>query len=136
LINRYRQSGLLIDTNLLIMFFIGFFDPQQVSRFGRTDRYDAADFYALAQLVEYFRRVIVTPHILAEVSNLSGDLDRDKRYQYMQIVSSSLMMGLCEIGCSNVELPVLTSSISEPTISPEFSDRTVRRFSRRTLIGA
>lgn len=75
LINRYRRSGLLVDTNVLLLYFIGSFDPARISRFKRTaDRFVAEDYYTLIRLLSRFDKVVTTPNILTEVSNLCGQL--------------------------------------------------------------
>ena len=74
-INQYRSGGILIDTNLLIVLIIGTIDPDLVNKFDRTDsRYTTEDFELLTIIVKEFRTLIVTPHILTEVSNLVGNL--------------------------------------------------------------
>ena len=87
---RYRQAGILVDANLLILLFVGLLDRGYIGRFERTKSYTSRDFGALVQVLQYFQRIIVTPHILTEVSNLSGRIHRDRRYAYFQIVRSLL----------------------------------------------
>ena len=31
--DRYQQSGILIDTNILLLYFVGSYDIQQISKF-------------------------------------------------------------------------------------------------------
>lgn len=75
LLERYRRVGVLIDTNLLLLCVIGVYDPRQIARFGRTaDRFAPEDFETLRRVLDAFDRVITTPHVLTEVSNLMGRL--------------------------------------------------------------
>lgn len=75
LVNRYRKAGLLVDTNVLLLYFIGSFDPAQISRFKRTaDRFVAEDYDILVGLLSRFDKVVTTPNILTEVSNLCGQM--------------------------------------------------------------
>jgi rRNA-processing protein FCF1 len=90
LISRHRQRGVLVDTNLLLLFLVGVFDPRYISRYIRTASYDEEDFNVLAQVLQTFRRIIVTPHILTEVSNLSRDIDRGRRYEFFLFLASLL----------------------------------------------
>jgi hypothetical protein len=77
--DRYRARGILVDTNLLLLFFIGLFDRGQISRFKRTKTYTGEDFDVLDRFLSQFARLITTPNILSEVSNLSGQLGEPVR---------------------------------------------------------
>lgn len=74
LIAMYRTRGLVIDTNLLLIWFIGSLEPELVGRFKRTASYTSADLHVLMSFMAHFERVLTTPHILTEVSNLAGNL--------------------------------------------------------------
>ncbi len=71
LIRQYKQSGLLLDANLLLVYTIGWYDRSLFRRMSRLDDYDEDDFDLLVRLVNQFQRHITTPNILTEVSNLS-----------------------------------------------------------------
>ncbi len=64
-----------MDTNLLLLFFVGDYNRGLVERFRRTrDRFVSADYDTLAGLLLAFRQIVTTPHILTETSNLMGQL--------------------------------------------------------------
>lgn len=84
LVEKYRSRGALIDSNLLLVYLIGRCDPDLIPAFKRTQKFARRDFEILAGIVTYFARIIVTPHILTEVSNLSGQLT-DKRLDRCRI---------------------------------------------------
>jgi hypothetical protein len=67
---------LLIDTNLLLVAVVAAIDPHQVGRVGRTRAYTVADTVLLESIVAEHDNILVTPHILTEVSNLLGKVDR------------------------------------------------------------
>jgi len=69
-----RPSTLLINTNLLLVLLVGAQDREQIARFKRTKKYSLEDYDTLANYVAGFRRVVVTPNVLTEVSNLAGQL--------------------------------------------------------------
>jgi len=66
----------IVDTNLLLLLMVGFFDISRIGRFKRTSRFSAMDFQLLVRFLEPVRRIVTTPHILTEVSNLAGQMDR------------------------------------------------------------
>lgn len=76
LVGRYRERGLLIDTNLLLLLLIGSFDPTWIAKFKRTRVFTIEDFRALDVLSRQFSRIVVTPNILTEASNLLGERSR------------------------------------------------------------
>lgn len=76
LLSRYRSKGLLIDTNLFLLYLVGLFDQRKISTFKRTQTYVIEDFVLVYTFVCQFKKIITTPHILTEVSNLSGQLDK------------------------------------------------------------
>jgi len=72
LIEKHRANGLLIDTNLLLLYLIGRTNKSRIPLFKRTQRYTVEDFDLLKLLLSQFETLITTPHVLTEVSNLSS----------------------------------------------------------------
>lgn len=73
LILKYRNKGILIDTNLLLLYLIGSYDIEQIRDFKRTAHFNTDDFSNTLEFVESFEIKITTPHVLTEVSNLMGN---------------------------------------------------------------
>ena len=73
LIQHYKQKGILIDTNILLLYIVGAVDINLIRNFGRTAEFAENDFYVVSKFVDYFDIKITTPHILTEVSNLFGN---------------------------------------------------------------
>lgn len=69
-----RNKGLLIDSNLLLLKFLGQVDLQIIPRFKRTQRFSFEDFGLLEAYSQSFEVLVTTPNILTEVSNLSNQL--------------------------------------------------------------
>lgn len=82
LFSKYCRKGILIDSNLLLLYFVGMYDEQWVPRFKRTHLYTREDFALLRHLVCRFTRVVTTPNILTEVSNLSNQMHDDVKLKY------------------------------------------------------
>lgn len=74
IINRHRDTGVLIDTNILLLHVIGLHDKTLIPRFKRTAQFTEGDFDLLSRLLRLFKRVTTTPNILTEVSNLAGQI--------------------------------------------------------------
>ena len=74
LLDRYRRKGILIDTNLLLLFVVGSCNVKHIGTFKRTKKFIPADFEALRRMLGNFRRLVTTPNILTEVSNFLGQL--------------------------------------------------------------
>lgn len=78
-----RKDGLLIDTNLLVLYIIGHYDPKRITSDKRTHTYTPEDFDLLINFMGLFRRFITTPNILTEVSNLLEGV----AYQYGPVLA-------------------------------------------------
>jgi len=72
--SRSRGGTLLIDTNLLVLLLVGALDLEQVEKFRRTRAYTREDYALLASFVAGYSRMLTTPNVLTEVSNLVGQL--------------------------------------------------------------
>jgi hypothetical protein len=79
LLQRHRQTGLLVDTNVLLMVVIGLHDRTLIERFKRTAQYTVADFDLALWLFQRTSRVVTLQSILTEVSNLAGQLGDQHR---------------------------------------------------------
>lgn len=70
LVEKYIPKGVLLDTNLLVLLIIGLVDREKIPSHKRTNKYTPDDFDLLIHLLDRFQKIVVTPHILAETSNL------------------------------------------------------------------
>lgn len=85
-VGTWSGRPLLIDTNLLLVLAVGLVRRDQVERFKRTSAYEAADFDRLVRIVESAGRLVTTHHVLAEVSNLGGQLSGRLRTQFFEVL--------------------------------------------------
>lgn len=88
LIQRYRSKGVLVDTNLLLLFIVGSINPQLIPQISRTAQYSIKDFQLVESFIEFFSIRVTTPHILTETSNLFGrEVDlQDGLKAFVQVV--------------------------------------------------
>lgn len=79
-IRKYRSSGILVNTNLLLVYIVGLYDNVTGYRLVNTFKYTkgnygVGDFDVLLAFLKKFDVMVTTPHILAEASNsIVGEL--------------------------------------------------------------
>jgi len=81
---KYRQKGILIDTNILLLFIVGYINKGFIPNFIRTKIFTIEDFDYLIYLINYFDKIITTPNILTETSNLLNQLPDHLKQEYYQ----------------------------------------------------
>jgi predicted nucleic acid-binding protein len=64
-------AGLLVDTNLLVLFVIGTVNLDRIETFKRTRKYIKSDYDLLVRVLAKFNPLYSVAHVLAEVSNLT-----------------------------------------------------------------
>lgn len=82
LFERYRSRGLLIDANLLLLYFVGTHDRRLTTSFKRTKAFAVEDFLLLGYIIHSFDSVVTTPHVLTEVNGLSNQIPGRVRFDY------------------------------------------------------
>ncbi len=89
LIDKYRTKGIAIDTEILLLLCIGLFDEGLITRFKRTSKYTLEEFRIAQWIIGEISPHLVTPHVLAEFSNLSNNL-KERRNGYYSAIDSFL----------------------------------------------
>ncbi|MBI5250400.1 MAG: hypothetical protein HY912_12970 [Desulfomonile tiedjei] len=84
LLLKHRTKGALIDTNILLLLFVGRYDRALVPKFKRTKIFTDDDYSLAEKIVSFFARVVTTPNILTEVSNLSNQLPEQIKQKYFR----------------------------------------------------
>ena len=64
LIEKHRESGLLIDTSLFLLYWVGKTNEDRIDKFDRTSMCERHEYQRLSRFVQQFRRVITTPNVL------------------------------------------------------------------------
>ncbi len=82
LMRRYHSRGVLVDTNILLLYFVGRFKREQVPNFKRTNQFTPEDFDLLDRLLSHFNRIVTTPNVLSEVNSLSAQLGEPAKTSY------------------------------------------------------
>lgn len=88
---RAKRLGLLVDTNLLLLYLIGGLRRELIRSFKRTSNFSEAEFLLLAQIITHFNRsVTTTPHILTEVSNFLSQHHEPERSALLKFLGDSI----------------------------------------------
>lgn len=92
LIGKYRTKGILLDSNLLVLLFVGSVAPELVGSFKRTRNhgFTEMEFSLLRRIVEAVSRVATTPHILTETSHYVCQLQDKSRQVALQAISQAV----------------------------------------------
>lgn len=69
------STGIVLDTNLLVLFSVGSWKKSYISKFKRTAKYEPSDFDLLLSFLAAHKPIVVTPNIVTETVNLLGQLE-------------------------------------------------------------
>jgi rRNA-processing protein FCF1 len=83
------QAGLLIDTNLLVLFIVGSVNLNRIENFKRTRQYSKSDYQLLVRVLGCFEALYTLAHVMAEVSNLT-DLTGSERLRARHMLKEML----------------------------------------------
>ena len=92
LVKSHKDRGVLVDSNLLLVYFIGVFDPERLTKFKRTAAFSTDDFYLLAQLLHFLGQIVTTPNILTEVNGLSNQLPDVFKSDYYEAFAKQIVI--------------------------------------------
>ncbi|MGE5655687.1 MAG: PIN domain-containing protein [Actinomycetota bacterium] len=90
LLNKYKNKGVLVDTNILLLWFVGSLNPARISRFNRTEKFSPEDYDLLVRILYLFGKVITTANILTEVNSLINQIGEPERSQCLEIFAKSI----------------------------------------------
>jgi predicted nucleic acid-binding protein len=82
-------TGLLLDTNVLVLFAVGTVNRRRIESFKRTNQYTIEDFDLLLRVIAQWESLFTVPHVLAEVSNLTN-LTGPERPKVRQILKATI----------------------------------------------
>ena len=92
-------AGLLVDTNLLVLYVVGTVNRNRIQTFKRTRQYTKADYDLLVRVLTHFEPLYTVAHVLAEVSNLT-DLPGAERLLARLVLKETISV-LSEAGMSS-----------------------------------
>lgn len=68
------QRVIAVDANLLVLLVVGLTDEKLVSKHKRTKSFQKEDFQLLQEILSGYEEILLTPHVLTEVSNLASQI--------------------------------------------------------------
>ena len=81
------MNSVLIDTNLLLLLIVGFYNKDLISVHKRTKEFMPKDFDLLVKCINRYKILWVTSHCLAEVSNLIRQTNKKQAKELMAFFS-------------------------------------------------
>jgi rRNA-processing protein FCF1 len=96
LLGRYKQQGILIDTNILLLLFVGTVNRSRISQFNRTEKFTPEDYDLLVRILLFFQRIVTTPNILTEVNSLINGIGEPERSRCLEIFANIVNEKLSE----------------------------------------
>lgn len=104
MISAYRGKGIIVDTNLLIVLLIGKLGQHHLKDCRATKNFIVEDFQLLQRFLGQFSMLITTPHILTEVSNLSGKLDEGLLGDFRSVLAEFIKLDVEEQHLPSVQI--------------------------------
>jgi hypothetical protein len=80
----------VLDANVLVLLVVGMASASYISRHKRLRAYTEADYHLLTTLLPTFSRIVVTPHTVAETSNLAGQIAEPARTHVFEVLAALL----------------------------------------------
>jgi hypothetical protein len=103
LLQKYREKGLILDTNLMLLLAVGAYNQQRIVSFKRTQRYAISDYHLVVGLLSSVRRRVTTPNILTEVDNMVRQLPK---HEHVHVAAAilAIVQSSFEVYVPSIEL--------------------------------
>lgn len=77
LVKKHQGKGALVDSNLFVLLLVGAVNKHRIPKFKRTQSFTVEDFDLLTRLIDWFGKLIATPHVLSQASDLTDLRDKE-----------------------------------------------------------
>lgn len=129
LVNAHHQSGVLVDTNLLLLYFVGGEDRRFVETFKRLNcRFVPEDLDTVTNVLGLFRRKLTTSSVLAELSNLVGQLPENTLSAVRSRIAAEVAI------MRERHIKVAAASASPAFVRFGFTDAVLRELAQRKVL--
>lgn len=92
--NPKGYKGIVVDTNLFLVYLVGCADSRLLSKFKRTNSYNEQDFESLLSALNNFTTIVTTPHVLTEVTDLLDNFNQ--QYDNVFFLLLEKLLGVIE----------------------------------------
>jgi hypothetical protein len=75
LFRKYKNKGIIVDTNLMLLLVVGIYDISRIRTFKRTIKYNEMIFESALKVVSQLEQRYLTPYVMTEVDNLARNLN-------------------------------------------------------------
>lgn len=75
-----KYQKIILDTGPLFLLLVGWYNPQKLDKISFTEE----QFGILLSYIHQFNESVVTPHVLAEMSNLAGNRLKENFPEFME----------------------------------------------------
>jgi len=87
LLSGSSKRHLLLDSNLLLLWITARYDLRLLATFKRVQMFTQDDAILLAWVMDQFKSVVTTAHVVTEVSNLGNSLSSASRLGWFTVLS-------------------------------------------------
>ena len=127
MIRRHRESGILVDTNLFVVALLAAWDVEEALRVKRVQGYTEDDVLLLQLVLSHFSRCIVTPAVLAEVSNIAAQqLTEPRKSDFFEFLQAVFTTPIYEQRCVSLS----SASTAACFVRFGFTDATIEQLGR------
>jgi hypothetical protein len=109
LLRRFRGKPVILDANVLLLYWCASFDSGLVRTFKRLNSFSGEDIELLHRTLKHFSAVSTTPHVLTEVSNLANSLPQWRKEDWADHFARQV--GIVEENWSSAKTIVQNSAI-------------------------
>lgn len=92
----WRSRDLLIDANILVLYLVGSLDPSLISKHKRTNQFGVKDYRLLDDVVRQFKKLVATPNVLTEASNMVAQIGGKETVTRLRVVLARIVEALDE----------------------------------------
>lgn len=81
-----KYSQVVLDTNLFIVFIIGYIDINLIPKVKRLSAYNTDDFNLISNIFDSSEKLVITNSIVTETCNLLDSLNNNYEYKVFKIM--------------------------------------------------
>ena len=86
------MRSVVLDTNLLVLLVVGTLDRRLIATHKRTQKFTPEDFDMLASFLNGYPRIVVTPNVVTETSNLLQQTNEATGRRLLGLLKSMLAL--------------------------------------------